>query len=345
MRTILCFLLLSLLLATSVHAQTNPGFIDGAVLCANAGQPACSSSPANPLSLNQAFMNKLDVTNGRTKLTAALNLYADFVVGNDANPCSMAAPCKTVQQIYNNIVANYDTGGQAITINVLNNDTACLAIISSWVGGGPITIQGPGGPNAQPTVGFTNCANPTTGAPAGTAIYNRANVPAVINIFNMVLASTANAAVVNNGTANIVLTNVVFNNLGSTTVFMLAQGNGARISCVPGVSVPIIITMLSGAPILGQAQFGGEINCSLATWAMIGAQTYSTAVFVSNDTGIVRLQNSFCNAYGGTCVAPTTITGVRYQVTMNGIIDTGTGNVNTIPGSSPGTTSLGGQYN
>lgn len=43
------------------EAQTNPGFIDGATLCANYPNTNCSNTtPTNPLSLNQAFMNKAD---------------------------------------------------------------------------------------------------------------------------------------------------------------------------------------------------------------------------------------------------------------------------------------------
>ena len=54
-----------LLSTTSVLAQSNPGFIEGAPLCADYPNPTCqSSAPTNPLSLNQAFMNKMDVGSG-----------------------------------------------------------------------------------------------------------------------------------------------------------------------------------------------------------------------------------------------------------------------------------------
>jgi hypothetical protein len=46
--------------AAGAHAQTNPGFIDGKPLCANYPNPSRCPSPANPLSLNQAFINKQD---------------------------------------------------------------------------------------------------------------------------------------------------------------------------------------------------------------------------------------------------------------------------------------------
>ena len=50
---------LLLLLCGLAQAQSNPGFIQGAVLCADTG---CSDQqPASPLGLNQAFMTKQDV--------------------------------------------------------------------------------------------------------------------------------------------------------------------------------------------------------------------------------------------------------------------------------------------
>lgn len=50
--------LLALLWSGVAAAQGNPGFVQGAVLCANTG---CSQvPPINPFGLNQAFMNKMD---------------------------------------------------------------------------------------------------------------------------------------------------------------------------------------------------------------------------------------------------------------------------------------------
>lgn len=51
--------LISIFLCGSIHAQTNPGFIPGKPLCAEYPSNACPS-PANPMSLNQAFERKQD---------------------------------------------------------------------------------------------------------------------------------------------------------------------------------------------------------------------------------------------------------------------------------------------
>jgi hypothetical protein len=318
-----------------VFAQTNPGFIDGAVLCANAGQPACSGSPANPLSLNQAFMNKLDVTNGRTKLTAALSLYADFVSGNDANSCSMAAPCKTVQQVYNNIVANYDLAGQTVTINVVNNDTTCLSVTSAWVGGGSVVILGPGGNTTQPTIGLVCATN-------RAALLINTTLTGTLSISNLVLSSPSGTqATVNHfGIGIVYFNNVVFS--GSAGLHVNAVGTGAKIACLGGVTV----TVTQGVNVWIAMQSGAEFACTGARFVFIGTQNYSQSVVYAAQAASIFIPSAqFCANYTGTCTAVTTVTGSRYTASMNGVIETATsGNSTFIPGNMPGVLSLGGQY-
>jgi hypothetical protein len=50
----------AVLSTVSAHAQTNPGFMEGAVLCADSTSPQCPSGDTQP-GLNQAFMGKADV--------------------------------------------------------------------------------------------------------------------------------------------------------------------------------------------------------------------------------------------------------------------------------------------
>src|ERR1700748_1812811 len=61
MMTRLFVLLAVLLTISAAHGQTSPGFINGSHLCATYPSVACSTDPfPNPLSLNQAFVNKQD---------------------------------------------------------------------------------------------------------------------------------------------------------------------------------------------------------------------------------------------------------------------------------------------
>jgi hypothetical protein len=66
-----------LLLCGAAQAQTSPGFLDNATLCANYPNTACQGTPpVNPLSLNQAFQNKTDYP-----ITAAPGLPASAGAG------------------------------------------------------------------------------------------------------------------------------------------------------------------------------------------------------------------------------------------------------------------------
>ena len=56
----LVLLALELILTFRLHAQTSPGFQEGAVLCADSTSPQCPSADTQP-GLNQAFMGKADV--------------------------------------------------------------------------------------------------------------------------------------------------------------------------------------------------------------------------------------------------------------------------------------------
>jgi hypothetical protein len=54
-------LALELILTFRLHAQTSPGFMEGAVLCADTTSPQCPTPDTTQPGLNQAFMGKADV--------------------------------------------------------------------------------------------------------------------------------------------------------------------------------------------------------------------------------------------------------------------------------------------
>ena len=52
-----------------------------------------------------------------------------------------------------------------------------------------------------------------------------------------------------------------------------------------------------------------------------------------------------CQPVFGSITGAANVTGAKYIANMNGVINTGTGNINYLPGSTPGSTASGGQYN
>ena len=289
-----------------------------------------------PYFLTQGYTAPGSSTAGaRIRLTGSLNLYADFVAGNDANACTMAAPCKTAQATYNRAVVTYDTAGQLVSIHLVNNDPTCLQVSVPWVGGGQFAIVGPGAANAQPTIGFVGCA--------GSGVYVNTTLPNYLYLINLAVSSGGNSYSVDNyGVGEVVLSNVAFGTAGQGHIHAL--GAGAQFTCAQ----PNILTMTAGAPtgFWIAVEAAGAFFCANSKLVFLGAQTYA-ATAVASATAVIWMHGtSFCSAYGATtCPAVTAVSGFRYDVVQNGVIDTGTSNINFIPGSTPGILTNGGVYN
>lgn len=85
--------LLLLALAGVAHAQTNPGFVPNAYLCANTTDPQCANNtPRNPLGLNQAFQNKQDFSAiSGAGLVASTALLASSTIASTQTTVTVAA--------------------------------------------------------------------------------------------------------------------------------------------------------------------------------------------------------------------------------------------------------------
>jgi hypothetical protein len=92
------------------------------------------------------------------------------------------------------------------------------------------------------------------------------------------------------------------------------------------------ITVSGNATNFILCSFAGYVSffCTIA----FGTRTYTTTVSAA-DGGQVEINGTFTG----------TVTAARYSATMNGLIDTYTGNTSYIPGSTAGSTATGGQYN
>lgn len=309
-----------LALAISAPAQTPPSTVNPLIPIAS--QPVEQSGPA----LRQNFlatMNDINalygrIVNGRTKLSAPLTLFADFVNGTNSTTCGLAsgaAACKTVQVAYNNLVLNYDTAGQTVTISFNNNDTVGLSIQTSWVGGGPVTIQGPGG--SPPSIGITA---------TGTAVLNSAPLPAQLTLKDFKITSSGGNAVWNFAQGTININNINFGTV--TNQHLQSSGSGSTISCIG----PYTISGNAAMHWLGAAT--GLINCNVAI-TLTGMPAFSLAFAEALVSGVVQVPGA---TFSGSA------TGVRYVINLNSIINTTSGNPNFLPGNSPGTISSGGQY-
>jgi hypothetical protein len=320
--TTLAFLLALTIGAAAECGPTNP----------NCVVPTAPPGTSDSRAASTAFVMKN--AGGRTRLTAPLDLYADYVNGSDANPCITGAPCKTAQHTYNMMVSSYDTAGQNVGIHLLNNDPTCFNVVTAWTGGGNVVITGPGSSSTQPTVGFVGCT--------GNGVTIQGNLPGLLGLFNLVLTSSSGGvSLLHQGIGDVVLSNVVFG--AAAAAHMEAIGTGAKITCTQ----PAIITMTAQATVWAAGIINGNFVCQSATFVFLGSQAYTFVAYAGALGSVVVNGSVFCSNYSlTTCNPVTAVTGQKFLATTNGLIDTETGNLNFIPGTpNSGQFINGGQYN
>lgn len=281
--------------------------------------PTAPVGTSNNQAASTAFVNGQIAAN-RIKLTGALSLFSDTSLGINQAGCGLAtgaAACNRLNYLFNNVlVPNYDTAGQPVTLNVANNDTGVgLSIGVGWAGGGPVTVMGPIGGCAAPTVALSA---------AGPAVLVTVTIPSTLTIDCLVLsgqygiyvasASVVQPARVNFGTA--------------TAAHMTAAATGATIVCKGNY------TISGGAVLHYQANLGGLINCSGFTVTLTGTPAFGAFADSEGASNVFSSALSFSGS----------ATGQRYFAALNGVINTNGGGPNYFPGNSAGATATGGQY-
>jgi hypothetical protein len=325
MRTVVLRIVLALGLMVggiaSANAQQTVAQLLNAIATQLPTNGAGSIAAANLRSvLNSIVNSSINYFGGRTKLTGSTTFYANYSTGTDASGCGLAvgSPCKTVNYLYNNLlVPNYDTAGQSVTLSFAANDPTCVLIGTAWTGSGQVTIQGPGG--SPPSVGLT----------CGTiAIGINAPLPAALFLSGFKI-SGGTIGIFSQAPGLIVINNI---NFGAESQYQInLAGPGSKLLC-PGsggytVSGPATYHWLSNSP---GALISGQ-SCAVTL-----AGTPAFAIFaVATDGGGIQPGTS----YSGSA------TGVRFAVNASGFIDSGTGNVNLLPGNSAGVVGTAGYYN
>ena len=307
--------------------QTPPSTVNPNIPVANT--PVEQSGPA----LRQNFlatMNDINTLYGlinaaaataRVRLTAPLTLNADFVAGTDNATCGLAAgaaACKSIQRAYNNFITKYDTSGFGTTISFNNNDTIGLIVGTGWIGGGDLTINGPGG--SPPSVGMNT---------SGNAITVSANLAATINLKNFKITSSGGLGVLVTGAATVNIgDNMNIGAVSSGAAQFQVAGAGSQLECNGSG-----YTITGGGATHFTAILGGVIQCGVPV-TVVGTPTYANAFMSVQGAQILNVM-SFTGAASG----------FRFGVNGNGIILTQNSCAATdFPsGMTPGVTATGGQ--
>lgn len=312
-----------LLLSTSVQAQQTQSTVQQNV--PPVGFLVEQSGPQFRANF-QAAINDINVLFGRagsnparTRLIAPTTLFASFASGTNVAGCGLAAgasACKTIQFLYNILVANYDTAGQTVTLLFDSNDTNGIAITSAWTGGGPVVISGPIAGCGAPTVGIV-----PSGPPA-IAIFS--SLPASLSIDCAVISGLYGVFAAAPGIVQMRRVNYA----ATIASHLTTAAAGATIVCQNNY------TISGGANLHYQANLMGNITCSGVTATITGSPVFGA--FADAEMNGVLFAPSMTYSGG--------ITGLRYFANLNATINTNGGGPNYFPGSGPGIAQNGGQY-
>jgi hypothetical protein len=271
----------------------------------------------------------------RILLTGTLNLYVS-PSGSDANPGTTPGfPFLTIQAAINAVYRNYDFNGNSCAINLANGSYGAGVGASGYIG------NFSGLPLGMPAGGLVLIGN--TGSPGSVTL----------------IATNANGLSIGNG-AYVICQGVTIQASGTANTVFGGQGYGVTVgtggalqmsNCVIGscgnaqISVNNfgIFSSNGGGPLTltGTTPYslacnggGGRLFALGSTFTVTGL-ICTGAFALASECGIIDI---FGNTFFGSA------TGIRYNVTTNGVINTNGGGANFLPGNSAGVFSNGGQY-
>ena len=268
----------------------------------------------------------------RTLLTSSLTLYVNSSTGNDSNSGTTAgSPFLTIQAAINAMYHNYDFNGNNCTISVANgtyNYSGGANKYAAVFNGKPVGLEAP--------ISFVgNVGSPgsvTIAASGSNGVLVQGG--AIVNMSGFTVSSTGS----NQG-------------LLSFAGYGINSASGALIylaNCVIGSCGSVQVQANQGATIA----LNGPVTLTGSTlWSLVGINTgtvYSNSQTITV-TGLTVTNafayGSFCGSvqvFGGTFVG--SATGPRYSASLGGNIFTNNGGATYLPGSTAGSTSLGGEY-
>lgn len=263
--------------------------------------------------------------NNRWRLTAAVTFNVDPTNGSDLNDglsTGTGNAFLTIQKAYNVTVRDLDLNGQIVTIQLV--DGTYSAGVSSTEGPlglstNSIIIKGNSGTPANVLVSTAADAF-TFGAGNGAAIQ------VLIKDLKIVCAGAGIAISAWSATTAVYFSNVDF---GAASVHISAQHRAE----VGGIGN---YTVSGNATFHAVAQTGGMISTDNRTITYSNSPVFTTNYFCINVSLMNLGSMTFTN--GGT------VTGTRYSVIANGVINTGGGAAGYLPGNVAGAAITGGQY-
>ncbi|MBY0423023.1 MAG: DUF2793 domain-containing protein [Parvularculaceae bacterium] len=259
----------------------------------------------------------------RREVLAADRTYFVRTDGNDANTGlvdSAAGAFLTIQKAVD-VVAALDVGIFTATIQVRSGTYAGQVVLKRPVGSGVPVLLGD----------TTTPANVVITATNAHAIDNVAGGVWELRGFRLTTTTFGHCIRVQ-GAGN----RVSFRNID----FGAAAGGGAHMQPFLGGAIEITgaYAISGGANAHYQALQMGVVRADAASYTctITGTPAFAQAFAVAANNSYVQASSAI--TFSGAA------TGSRYAASLNGVINTATGNVNFLPGNSAGSTATGGQY-
>jgi hypothetical protein len=212
-------------------------------------------------------------------------------------------------------VAGLDLTIYNVTIQVGNGTYTTPVVLKRCIGAGTVTIQGDSATPSNVVVSTTSADGISGAGVAKNWIIKDLKVA----------TATTGSGIFASGLSDISITNIVF---GACATNHVRASDGA------------LITATGAYEIAGNAirhaltSYHGIINMSGRTITLTGTPAFTLFV----DAQTLGAQNWGSVTFSGTA------TGTRYSVTLNGVVNTGGGGANYLPGNAAGSTATGGQY-
>jgi hypothetical protein len=260
-------------------------------------------------------------------LIAPLNYYVS-TSGNDSNNClTLATSCLTIQHAIT-LVQYINLNGFSVTVNVANGAYQPFSTVPINGSGQVLIIGNTSSPSA---VTISAASGPAIGASNSGYVISGLQLSSAANG-----AVQAGACILASGSVFLQISNI---NFGSCFFSDILSQFGAIVTILGADEgfPSAFITIVGNSPAFVWATAGGQIGLSHTILNTNGAVTFSAAFAVAQDAGIVGGSFSAINITGS-------VSGQRFSVIKNAIVDTGTGNLTYFPGSSPGQVNTQGQY-
>lgn len=262
------------------------------------------------------------LTQVRERLQAARTYYVrtDGSNSNTGLVDSAGGAFLTIQKAIDTVANNLDLNGQDVTIQVRTGTyTGAVVVQAPWVGTGTVTLQGD-------TVTPANVVISTTSAAAITV----KNPGTRLALAGFKLQTTTS------GSGLVVTDKAEVTTNGAMNYGAMATGGSHIMLARAGA---VFIT--AGYTISGAAAAHWQADYLSLIWAVsITITVTGTPAIASAFASCTNLSNII--ASGITFVG--SATGGRYAISLNGVINTGGGGANYLPGNSAGSSATGGQY-